>query len=146
MFAFGVGGLLFFLIAHVFYIFYFFEQPIRRLCFVPFAIFVFVLLYVLLPKMEEDLKIPVIVYALVIGCMAGMAWSRAVNGEKWDSNKLLGAIGAVVFVISDAIIAVDKFYSPFESAKTWVMITYYFGQTLIAASSHLSVVKKRKAV
>ncbi|CAM9124998.1 unnamed protein product, partial [Ectocarpus fasciculatus] len=138
------GGLLFFLIAHVFYIAYFFEKPIRLMAYLPFAVFVVVLLCILLPEIPGDLKLPVTVYALVIGTMVGAAWSKCINGNKWDTNKLMGAIGALIFVVSDTIIAVNKFYFPFDSAKTWVMITYYLGQTLIAASTHLNVSSKRK--
>ena len=118
------------------------KKPIKLICFLPFALFVAALLYVLLPGMEDGLKIPVIIYAIVIGVMAGMAWSTVMIAETWDQYALYGAIGAVVFVISDTIIAVDKFYAPFESSKTWIMITYYLGQTLIAASNHLNVGKK----
>lgn len=138
------GGLLFFLIAHVFYIVYFFEKPIHPVAYLPFAAFVAILLYILLPEIPGDLKLPVTAYALVIGTMVGAAWSKCLNGNKWDSNKLMGAMGALIFVVSDTIIALNKFYFPFNSAKTWVMITYYLGQTLIAASTHLTVSNKRK--
>jgi uncharacterized membrane protein YhhN len=128
---------------------YFFEKPIKPMWFAPFAVFVVTLLYVILPGIDGPLKLPVVVYALVIGLMAGMAWSRCGGGGRdrpWDYYKTLGAVGAVVFVVSDTIIAVDKFYLPFASAKTWVMVTYYLGQTMIAASSHLDTkTNKRKA-
>lgn len=114
------------------------------MAYLPFAVFVVVLLCILLPEIPSDLKLPVTVYALVIGTMVGAAWSKCINGNKWDTNKLMGAIGALIFVVSDTIIAVNKFYFPFDSAKTWVMITYYLGQTLIAASTHLNVSSKMK--
>ena len=119
----------------------------KLIWFSPFAVFVISLLYVLLPQIEDKLKLPVTVYAIVIGVMAGMAWSRCMGGEgPLNTYKLLGAVGSVIFVVSDTIIAVDKFYSSFSSAKTWVMITYYLGQSMIAASSHLNVQRTKRKV
>jgi len=37
-------------------------------------------------------------------------------------------IGGISFIISDSIIAVDKFYEPIPYSHYFIMITYYFAQ------------------
>ena len=43
-------------------------------------------------------------------------------------------LGSVLFVISDSIIAIDKFYTPVANAQTAIMVTYYVAQFGIALS------------
>ena len=94
----------------------------------------------ILPSLEEkepSLKIPVILYGLVICAMVCLGLTRAFSYHLGISNqsKLYGAIGALIFVVSDSIIAIDKFVAPIENGKMYVMLTYYSGQLLIAATS-----------
>jgi uncharacterized membrane protein YhhN len=42
---------------------------------------------------------------------------------------LLG--GAIIFIISDSLLAINKFYSNFEQADLLIMLTYITGQFLI---------------
>ena len=39
--------------------------------------------------------------------------------------------GALLFVLSDSILAINKFYMPFDLAGTFIMLTYGFAQYLI---------------
>ena len=72
-----------------------------------------------------DMAIPVFVYLTVITAMSVTAALRApANG------RIL--VGAVVFVVSDSIIAVNKFAAPVPGADYFVMITYYAALFLIA--------------
>jgi len=50
-----------------------------------------------------------------------------------EGAPLLG-LGAVLFVISDSVIAFDKFKSPVPARGLIVWITYYVGQALMALS------------
>ena len=43
-------------------------------------------------------------------------------------------MGALVFVVSDSILAANKFVAPLPMAKYLIMVTYYSGQGLIALS------------
>lgn len=72
-----------------------------------------------------NLRLPVLLYMTVISAMAIAAFSVPLP--------LLG-IGALLFVFSDAAIAIDKFRMslPFRGPIVW--ITYYVGQALIALS------------
>ena len=68
------------------------------------------------------LSVPVAVYTLVIGAMAVTAWF---TGEP------LIALGATIFVASDATLSIDRFVRPLPSGHLWVMVTYHVGQVLI---------------
>ena len=70
------------------------------------------------------LSVPVAVYTAAIGAMLVCAWF---TGE-W-----LVALGATVFVASDATLSVDRFVRPIPNAHLVVMITYHVGQALIVA-------------
>ncbi len=41
------------------------------------------------------------------------------------------AVGAMVFMLSDALIAVDRFVLPLPLAPLWVLSSYYLAQFLI---------------
>ena len=70
------------------------------------------------------LSVPVGVYSLVIAAMLVCAW---LTGEP------LVALGATVFVTSDAILSVDRFVRRLPHAKLALIVTYQVGQALIVA-------------
>ena len=88
-----------------------------------------------------ELKVPVLAYGVVITLMLTAAITRAYSYHLGISNKskLYAAVGAVLFVCSDTILALDKFTSPIAHGKFYVMVTYYLGQTFIGASAWPSV-------
>ena len=45
-------------------------------------------------------------------------------------------MGALLFVLSDSLIGVNRFVSPFAGANIAIMLTYWLGQLGIAASAH----------
>ena len=70
------------------------------------------------------LSVPVAVYSVVIGAMLLCAWFTGVP---------LVALGASVFVVSDATLSVDRFVRPIPHARLILMVTYHVGQALIVA-------------
>lgn len=70
------------------------------------------------------LLIPVALYALAIGAML---WRALACGG-------LAALGACAFVFSDSLIGIDRFVSPFAAAEYLIILAYWLGQWLIAAS------------
>ena len=68
------------------------------------------------------LSAPVAVYMVVISAMTLTAW---LTGE-W-----LVALGATVFVSSDATLAFNRFVRPLSWARVAIMVTYHAGQALI---------------
>ena len=70
------------------------------------------------------LLVPVIVYALVLAVMASSALLAELGNP-------LAAIGALLFVASDAMLAIAKFRGPFAGHDPLIWITYYLAQALI---------------
>lgn len=132
-------GLISFLIAHVFYILAFRKDVMESeagsyLKRVPWAGlpvlgFLALLLYTLLPGIGADMKIPVVVYAGVISVMTLFALNR--YGAVSNSSFWMVFLGAVLFMVSDSMIAINKFHTPFEASRFAIMFTYLLAQFLI---------------
>ena len=87
------------------------------------------------PEGLGPLLLPVAGYALIISCMLWRAIARiGVEGIPHNSA-LLAAGGALLFVISDSLIGINRFVQPFDEAKYLIIITYWLGQFGIAASA-----------
>jgi uncharacterized membrane protein YhhN len=131
-----IAGLLSFLVAQTIYIYAFRKgRPLRLkfLAMLPFVVYGLIIYLILLPKLN-GMEIPVGVYVLVILTMAWQAW------DQWDDVRsrwaLLAFIGAVLFVISDSILALNRFGEPFAAARALTLSTYYSAQWLIATSNY----------
>jgi uncharacterized membrane protein YhhN len=128
-----VAGLVSFLFAHLFYIAAFtsgtgFGFSWRSL---PCAIYVVLILSILAPHLGE-MKLPVVVYMVVILVMAWQAWERW--PQAGQSATLLAFLGAVLFVVSDSALAVNRFRGGYQSAQALILSTYFAAQWLIARS------------
>lgn len=77
---------------------------------------------------------PVLLYVAVIAAMAWAAARRAGAPDTPAPSGALALAGALLFMSSDAILAVDRFAYRVPAAHGVVMVTYYAAQTLIAAS------------
>jgi len=77
-----------------------------------------------------DMKIPVIIYAAIILSMLLAALNR--HGKVNGISFMLVSIGALLFVASDSMLAVNKFYQKFDFARILIMSTYVIAQYLIA--------------
>ena len=84
-----------------------------------------VLLLLLMWPGLGDLMIPVTLYTVIIMTMGITALFRKANGAS------LVLIGAMLFVASDSLLALNKFYQPFVAAGFWVMLTYILAQYFI---------------
>jgi len=94
----------------------------------PFVIFFGILLYLIYPNLEGML-IPVVIYGITISTFGSVALLNY-RGEKSTENLWL-CIGAILFVLSDSLIALNKFYEPNEIYGVAIMITYILAQFLI---------------
>jgi len=134
---FFMAGLGSFLIAHIFLIFtyrqlLFIEDGFRgtqrvRLSF-PVILAGSGLVIVLFPKLGA-LKIPVLIYALVLSLMVVQSIFRL--GRTSTKSFWLVFLGAVFFMLSDSLLAINKFYQPISFAGVWVMTTYIAAVYLI---------------
>jgi uncharacterized membrane protein YhhN len=131
---FFIFGLVAFLIAHIFYIL-FYENVIRKeglsknyWWFLPVIIYYIALIYILSPNLG-DMKLPVRIYGIVISYMLIQALQT--GGIKNFGAATLMIAGAVLFITSDSILAINKFYESFEYAGIAIMLTYGIAQLLI---------------
>src|SRR5690606_13651346 len=83
----------------------------------------------LFTSLDAVLKVAVACYAVVIALMAAQAIGRAVVLR--DAASAGVAIGAVFFMLSDSLLAINRFALPFAGAQFWVLATYYVAQVLI---------------
>ncbi|KFU89917.1 Lysoplasmalogenase-like TMEM86A, partial [Chaetura pelagica] len=77
--------------------------------------------------------------AVYIALIGFMGW-RAVAGvqlcnDLWTWTKLSACIGAMLFMVSDLTIALNKFCFPVPYSRFIIMATYYAAQMLIALSA-----------
>jgi uncharacterized membrane protein YhhN len=120
-------GLVFFLFAHVMYIVTFSRdlkvQKSRIPAVVLLVIYGLIMAFVLRPSLGE-MVLPVYFYLVVITTMGIFAALRA-------SKSKLVLYGAISFIVSDSILAINKFLVPVLASDYLVMITYYLAQFLI---------------
>ncbi len=80
---------------------------------------------------SDDLRLPVLIYTIVIAVMllsALLTWVR----PEWDRRAaLMVSVGAALFFLSDTLLAYNKFVSPLSWSLT-VIITYHIGQAGLA--------------
>jgi len=85
------------------------------------------------------MKAPVGIYALVISLMVLMAVGTLHSTALPSAQAWLVPIGAILFYVSDMILAVDKFARPFKLSSLFNLSAYYLGQLLIALSASYTV-------
>ncbi len=85
--------------------------------------------------LPAGLRLPVAVYVLVISLMGAQAIGRVwvLRGSAFGSAAGWVAVGAVFFMASDTLLAINRFVQPLPLASLWVLATYYVAQMLIAA-------------
>jgi len=129
----GLGS---FLITQLIYMVAFFITPGKNTLFfrkiyllIPVALYGWGILWLLSAGLG-DMKLPVTVYTVVILSML----LAAVNREKKVNRQsfLLVLAGAILFVLSDSMIAINKFSQPFELARIAILSSYFTAQYLIA--------------
>lgn len=122
-----VIGLGLFLLAHIAYVIGFAQQlawqTIALIPIIFIAIFAGTLTQRLYPHLGK-LHLPVLCYIIVIGLMG-------VTASLFSPFNWLLVIGTLIFMVSDASIAVDKFLQPLPARDYLVMTTYYLAQFLI---------------
>lgn len=127
-----IGGLIAFLIAHIMYVKVFLDKRNKDNSIL--GILVVLLIYALgifylLRDGLGDMLIPVILYMLIILSMAITAWLR--KGAVSKLSHLLLLIGALLFVMSDSTLALNKFYQTVPQSHIIIMSTYALAQYCI---------------
>lgn len=136
-----IFGLVAFLLSHIFYIFSYRQhrwdtavsqlQGLQRIRLAFPVILAGTGLVVILYPTLGDLRIPVILYATVMVVMVLTAMAR--YGRTDFYSFVMVSMGAISFMISDSILAINKFLQPISGAGVWIMVSYIGAQYLIVA-------------
>ena len=132
-----IPGLASFLVMQMFYAYAFYLDNLQKLIskftylrLAPFLLFAVIFYFILQPHLSEIvMKAAVAIYAFSIATMAWMSFLR--KNKVSNQSFFLVFIGAILFMLSDSIIAIDKFISPVPFNTIWVMGTYCLAQYLI---------------
>lgn len=93
-------------------------------------------LWALWPSLPGALHVPVVVYVAVLTCMAGQAVTRALSHahDALASPTLWAAGGALLFVLSDTLLAWNRFRLAIPLSAVWILATYYGALWCLARS------------
>jgi uncharacterized membrane protein YhhN len=133
LFPLGLGA---FLVGHVAYLWAMTDgvrlfarlQPVFYL-----GLIVALLLATLLKAVEPALRAPVALYMIVLASMAAQARVRALV-QPADAGAKLAATGGMLFMVSDALLGVERFVAPFPLASVAILATYWGAQWALAQS------------
>lgn len=132
-----VAGLASFLIGHILYVIAFSKQTNAKalskhksyiLIAGILASYSYYLYGILQPSLGP-LKVPVILYILVIAAMAFFAYTR-----RYQTNTLsfiISLVGALLFIFSDSILAINKFVAYLANSGLYIMSSYILAQYFI---------------
>jgi len=128
-----IAGLVSFLVAHIFYIIAYQTTgaatgELKTLDVLKFVAYGVVLIWVIYPGLG-DLLIPVLIYALVLLAMG--VWAHKRRGATSSESFQLVAIGAILFALSDGLIAINKFAFEVPFERILIMSIYMTAQYLI---------------
>jgi len=132
-----VPGLAAFLLGHVGFIIFFWMRLVskspRRVWIIPVLLFSLAMAFMLAPKLGS-LLVPVMLYLVVITLMTVLAIVADVRP--------IAAIGAFVFMLSDAMIALAKFVFNGHPSPLFTIPVYFTGLFLLGFGILLSVRSK----
>lgn len=134
-------GLVAFLLAHLAYIAAFcvpVRLAARPLAFAAYALAAAAILSLLWAGIPGALRAPVVAYVVCLAAMAAQAlvwWrSRAAAAGADASLARAAALGGLLFMTSDSLLAINKFAAPLPLASLWILLTYWLAQWCIASA------------
>ena len=131
-------GLICFLLAHLCYLLAFTRAArlgARWMPYVAYAVVAGGILSQLWPGVPAALRIPVVAYVLCLAAMAAQAavvW-RVSQHDGGAARAAVLALGGLLFVASDALLATNKFHTALPMASLWILSTYWAAQWCIAS-------------
>ena len=102
------------------------KKPVWLTPYIAFGMIIYILLF---PHLTEVLRVAVFVYTVAILSMSAMALNRYGNGHPISFSFVFA--GSVLFVLSDLLIAVNRFVVPIPYEGIIVMSTYIAAQFFI---------------
>ena len=143
-----LAGLVGFLLAHCAYIWALTRDARFGGNVAIFALFAVVAVAVfagLWSHLPSPMRVPVVIYALVLTTMAAQALSRhrQLAGTQAQPAARHAAIGGLFFMVSDTMLAYGRFRWNIPYNAIWVLGTYYAAQYLFARSTENDAEAKR---
>ena len=129
-------GLILFLTAHVLYLAAFWKLgawALPDLLIGAGLLVVVVSYYMLLRPNLGSMKIPVIIYILVICLMVSRASSTLFAGNVSREKAVLMFVGAILFLLSDVMLSANRFWKPWKYERSSLAF-YFSGQLCFALS------------
>jgi uncharacterized membrane protein YhhN len=83
----------------------------------------------------NKLKLPVFIYTVAISLMLLSALTTLLRSEWQPIHALAVSSGALLFCLSDTLLAFNKFVSPLPHRRVTVIVTYHLGQILITVGA-----------
>lgn len=126
-----VAGLAAFLVGHVCYVGGFWTKGPAGVALAIAALVVVVIVAPVARRIlgalgdHRELRLPVALYIVVISVMLATALA---------TGNVLAGVGAALFVLSDSMIAWNRFVRPFRAAELGIMVTYHLGQAGLVLS------------
>ena len=132
-------GLVSFLLAHLAYIAAFCvpaRLAARPLVFVAYGVVAALILSQLWAGVPGALRVPVLGYVVCLATMAAQAavWWRTAIGSADERLARAAALGGLLFMASDSLLAINKFAVALPLASLWILATYWAAQWAIASS------------
>ncbi len=125
-------GLVAFLLAQLMYILVFLKHrnPSKKLIWSITILDVYGIgLFLFLKDYLGDMLIPVLIYMLVILTMATTSFLR--EGKVSEISYGFVVLGAILFMVSDSLLALNKFYYELPFSSILIMLTYALAQYFI---------------
>ncbi len=136
-----LAGLVCFLLTHCAYIWALTRDSrfaADKRMFALFTVIGFVVIAGLWSSLPPGMRVPVVIYALALAAMAAQAISRdrqIAIGAPQKSAARSAALGGLLFMVSDTLLAYGRFRWNIPYNAVWVLGTYYAAQWLFARST-----------
>ena len=129
-----IQGLISFMVAHLFFLIGFISIAGIHFTYTLFLPYLTAgsLCYIFLYPGLKRYRIPVLLYLSVILTMSWQAFECYQMIREF--RILLALIGTFFFIVSDFMIALNKFRYPFKTSQILILSTYYLSLALIASS------------
>ncbi len=131
-------GLVAFLLAHLAYIAAFcvpVRLAARPVAFAAYALVALAILTPLWPGIPGALRAPVVAYVVCLAAMAAQAlvwWRTSTLADAGLARR--AALGGLLFMVSDGLLATNKFAAPLPLAALWILASYWLAQWSIASA------------
>lgn len=94
--------------------------------------------WLLWPTLPSALCVPVLVYVLVLATMGAQAlarvWAHGATGDGLRNSARRAAVGGLLFMLSDTLLAWDRFHAPLPLSALWILASYYAAMWMLALS------------